>query len=47
MDAFGEVYFFLFEIMNLQVCAVCETCLVLILKIISVLGTEELRISVE
>jgi len=47
MDAFGEVCFFLFEIVNLQVCAVCESYLVLILKIISVLGTEELRISVE
>jgi hypothetical protein len=47
MFAFGEVYFFLFEIMNIHVCAVRGFCLVFILKSISVLGTEELHISVE
>jgi len=47
MYVFDEVYFFLFEILNLQVCTVCGSCLVFILKIISMLGTEELHISVE
>jgi hypothetical protein len=39
MFAFGEVCVFLFEIMNVHVCAVRGSCLVLILKSISVLGT--------